>query len=93
MSNKHDEMRKEYDFSKGVRGKFYRLPKTQRLIPLNADIVDFFQKRAKKERRSYQTLINEVLRQTMTPSSSHDLLTLLRRIVTEQIEQELVKRG
>jgi len=92
MSDKPDEMRKEYDFSKGVRGKFYKLPKTQRLIPVDADIVAFFQKRAKRERRAYQTLINEALREAMAQAPSHDLLTLFQELVAKQVDQALARR-
>ena len=44
-------MRKEYDFSKGERGKFYR-PNLRLNLPiyLEEDIADFVQKYARKKK-------------------------------------------
>jgi uncharacterized protein (DUF4415 family) len=92
MSDKPDEMRKEYDFSKGIRGRFYKLPEAQRLVPLDADIVAFFQKRAKLERRAYQTLINEALRDAMAQTSAHNLLIFLQELVAKQVDHALAQR-
>ena len=55
-------MKKEYDFSKGVRGKFYRPNKVQKTIRLDKDILEFYQKLAKKSGVPYQTLINLTLK-------------------------------
>jgi predicted HicB family RNase H-like nuclease len=56
-------MKKEYDFSKGVRGKFYR-PDAELRIPvyLEPKIVEVFQKEARKSDKSLTTLVNECLR-------------------------------
>lgn len=56
-------MKKEYDFSKGTRGKFYR--KNVRLnlpIYLDNDIAEFIQKYAKRKRTDSQTVVNKLLR-------------------------------
>ncbi|MCP5463867.1 MAG: BrnA antitoxin family protein [Deltaproteobacteria bacterium] len=55
-------MKKEYDFSKGVRGKFYRPKKVQKTIRLDEDILTFYQKMADEHGIPYQTLINLTLR-------------------------------
>ncbi len=55
-------MKKEYDFSKGVRGKFYRKKKVQKTLRLDAEILHFYQTLAEKEGIPYQTLINLTLR-------------------------------
>ena len=55
-------MRKEYNFSKGVRGKFFRDRKVQKTLRLDRDVLDFYQKMAKKCGIPYQTLINLTLR-------------------------------
>lgn len=55
-------MKKEYDFSKGVRGKFYRPQKVQKTIRLDQDVVTFYQKMAKRYGIPYQTLINLILK-------------------------------
>ncbi len=56
-------MKKEYDFSKGVRSKFYR-PDTRLNLPiyLDADIAEFVQKYAKQKKVDAQTVVNEILR-------------------------------
>lgn len=56
-------MKKEYDFSKGVRGKFYR--KNVRLnIPvyLDEDVADFVRQFAKRKKVDAQTAVNRILR-------------------------------
>ncbi len=56
-------MKKEYDFSKGVRGKFYH--ENVRLnipIYLDTDVAEFIQKAARKKKVDSQTIVNKVLR-------------------------------
>ena len=57
------DMKKEYDFSKGERGKFYR-PNVRLNLPiyLDPDIADFVQKYAKKKKLDTQTFVNKLLR-------------------------------
>lgn len=55
-------MKKEYNFSKGIKGKFYRPKKVQKTIRIDADILDFYQELAEKEGIPYQTLMNLTLR-------------------------------
>ncbi len=56
-------MKKEYDFSKGVRGKFYR-PNARVNLPiyLDEDIAEFVEKYAKRKKVDTQTVVNEILR-------------------------------
>ncbi|MBM3135123.1 MAG: hypothetical protein FJZ89_07550 [Chloroflexi bacterium] len=56
-------MEKEYDFSQGVRGKFYR-PNVRLNLPiyLDEDIADFVQKYAQRKKLDVQTVVNEILR-------------------------------
>jgi ABC-type uncharacterized transport system involved in gliding motility auxiliary subunit len=53
----------EYDFSQGVRGKFYR-PNVRLNLPiyLDEDIADFVQKYAQRKKLDVQTVVNEILR-------------------------------
>ena len=56
-------MKKEYDFSSWVRGKFYR--ESVRLnLPIypDKDIADFVQKVAKQKKINSQTVVNTILR-------------------------------
>lgn len=53
----------QYDFSKGVRGKFYR-PDTRLNLPiyLDDDIIEFVQKYAQRKKVDMQTVVNDMLR-------------------------------
>lgn len=55
-------MKKEYNFSKGVRGKFLRERKVQKTMRLDRDVLEFYQKMAQKNGMPYQSLINLVLK-------------------------------
>ncbi len=56
-------MKKEYDLSKGIRGKFYH-PNTRINLPvyLDADVAEFVQKVAKRKKVDTQTAVNKILR-------------------------------
>jgi hypothetical protein len=60
------EMRKEYDFSKGIRGKFYQ-PNIELNLPiyLEPDVARFVQELAKKKNMELEVLINEWLRKNI----------------------------
>ena len=57
-------MKKEYDFSKGERGKFYR-PDAEFNIPvyLEPDVADVVRRRARKTKSSMGAVVNEWLRE------------------------------
>ncbi len=55
-------MKKQYNFSKGVRGKFYRPNKIQKTIRIDKDILEFYQRLALENGIPYQTLINLTLK-------------------------------
>ncbi len=56
-------MKKEYDFTKAVRGKFYR-PSAKLKMPiyLDDDNAEFVEKCAKRRRADVQTVVNDILR-------------------------------
>jgi hypothetical protein len=56
-------MKKDYDFFKGERGKFYR-PNARLNLPiyLDADVAEFVQKYAKRKKMDAQAAANEILR-------------------------------
>lgn len=58
----------EYDFSGGIRGRFYNPQKVQTSIRLDNDIILYFKKKASKEKNGYQTLINNALREYINQS-------------------------
>lgn len=56
------EMKDEYDFSGGVRGRFYKPKKVPTTLRLDDDIILYFKKKASEQKVPYQTLINAFLR-------------------------------
>ena len=56
------EIEDDYDFSDGVRGRFYKPKKIPTTLRLDNDIILFFKKKASEEKVPYQTLINALLR-------------------------------
>jgi uncharacterized protein (DUF4415 family) len=57
------EMRQEYDFSKGIRGRFYQPKKVSTSIRLDDDVILYFKKKAGEDKIGYQTLMNIALRE------------------------------
>jgi len=64
-SEKEFKMKKEYDFSRGIRGRFYKPTKVQKTLRLDNDTLIYFQRLAAVKKIGYQTLINEALRKIM----------------------------
>ena len=56
------EMEDNYDFSTGVRNRFYQAKKVSTTIRLDNDILLFLKKKASEDHIGYQTLINSLLR-------------------------------
>jgi hypothetical protein len=56
-------MKKEYDFSRGERGKFYN-PEAQLNLPiyLDADNLSFVERIAERKNLDITTVVNELLR-------------------------------
>ncbi len=82
-------MKKEYDFSKGIRGKFYRPQKVQKTLRLDADILLYFQEQAVKKSTGYQTLINNTLREAMRNVPGLSDLQVLRREIRAAVQSAL----
>ena len=59
------KMLEDYDFSGGVRGRFYEPKKIPVSLRLDNDIVLFFKKLASEQKVPYQTLINALLRKKL----------------------------
>jgi uncharacterized protein (DUF4415 family) len=93
MKKKKPNRHRGYDFSNVVRGKFFRLPKSQRMIPLDADIVAYFQKRGQKEKKAYYVLINETLRRTMNyEKPAAGIAELLQEMIAEEVQKHAVRK-
>ncbi|WP_444550499.1 BrnA antitoxin family protein [Candidatus Magnetomonas plexicatena] len=60
------QLKDEYDFSKGTKGRFYKPKKVSTTIRLDDDILMFFKKSATLLKIPYQTMLNDVLRKYVT---------------------------
>ncbi|MGB0387939.1 MAG: hypothetical protein ACPGWR_24240 [Ardenticatenaceae bacterium] len=84
-----DEMRPEYDFSKGIRGKYQnrirsgdtdpKNCKVETTLRLDGDVVEYFERVAKRRTTSFEMQINGILRQAMkrkpsTPMNDYSTL-------------------
>ena len=56
------DLEADYDFSDGVRSRFYSAKKVSTTIRLDNDVVLLLKKQASERHIGYQTLINTVLR-------------------------------
>lgn len=64
------ELKDEYDFSKGIRGRFYRPQKVSTSMRLDNDILLYLKKIASEKKIGYQTLINSILREFIKKSKN-----------------------
>jgi hypothetical protein len=61
--NKASMMKREYDFSKGVQGKFYQANVRLRLpVYLDEDVSRFIREVARRKKSDPQTVVNKLLR-------------------------------
>ena len=59
-------MKKEYDFSKGAQGKFYRpIEKLEIPVYLDREVKEFFSKTASKKKIDIDKVVNTILRKEM----------------------------
>lgn len=59
-------MKREYDFSKAVQGKFYRpIEKLEIPIYLEKEVKEFFSKTVLKKRLALDKVVNTILRKEM----------------------------
>jgi uncharacterized protein (DUF4415 family) len=83
-------MRDEYDFSRGKRGAV--IPsrgKTRIMIMLDDDVIEAFRARAEAEGSGYQTLINAVLRESVSGAKDTQkplTVATLRRVLREELQ-------
>ena len=57
------ELKNEYDFRTGIRGRFYSPKKRSTTIRLDDDVILYFKKKASEKKVGYQTLVNAALRE------------------------------
>lgn len=88
-------MRKEYDFSRGVRGPVVATPpgKTRITIRLDNDVVAWFRRQVHEAGGgSYQTLMNEALRDHIE-GRRQTLEQTLRRVVREELTRSRPRKA
>ena len=65
-TRKTDEMKREYDFSKAVRGKFYRKNARVRLpIYLDARVQERLQRLSQKNGKAIDVIVNQMVQKEM----------------------------
>lgn len=82
-------MKHEYDFSKAKRGPVVSIPKgkTRITIRLDDEILSWFRDQVERAGGgSYQTVINEVLRQHIQ-QAQEPLEKTLRRVIREELSR------
>jgi uncharacterized protein (DUF4415 family) len=82
-----DDMKPEYDFSKGKRGAVIPMPpgKERITIRLDSEVLDWFRQQVTDQGGgNYQTMINQVLREYLL-SHQAPLEELLRRVLREEL--------
>lgn len=60
------ELEDNYDFSDGIRGRFYKPKKIRTTLQLDDDILLFLKKQASEKHIKYQVLVNSLLRDYMS---------------------------
>lgn len=80
-------MKDNYDFSKGKRGAVISAPgKTRITIHIDNDVLDSFRQKARAEGKGYQTLINDMLKQSIQQQTVPVTEELLRRVIREELK-------
>jgi uncharacterized protein (DUF4415 family) len=88
-------LKKEYDFSRGRRGAVIAVPagKTRITIRLDNDLLAWFRNEVDKAGGgSYQTLINDVLREHVE-GRRENLEQTLRRVLREELARKASRRS
>jgi uncharacterized protein (DUF4415 family) len=81
-------MKREYDFSEGKRGAVVKAPrgKTRITIRLDKEVLEWFRRQVHAAGGgSYQTLINQALREFITAKPGEPLEKLVRRVVRQEL--------
>ena len=79
-------MKANYDMTKAKRGAVLSPSgKTRITIYLDDDVLEAFRRRAEKEGRGYQTLINDALAASLGKSNAPVTIGTLRKILREDL--------
>ncbi len=80
-------MKKEYDFSKGKRGRVIppELGKSRITIRLDNEILDWFREKANQQGGgNYQTMINQALKEYI--HQDKPIQEILRQVIREELK-------
>ncbi|MHB8835492.1 MAG: BrnA antitoxin family protein [Candidatus Methylomirabilia bacterium] len=81
-------MKKEYDFSKAVRGAVIpQTGKTRITIFIDNEIIEEFRERSDSVGKGYQTMINEALREYLGKGRQAIDARTLRKILREELRK------
>lgn len=79
-------MKANYDMTKAKRGAVLSPSgKTRITIYLDDDVLEAFRRRAEKEGKGYQTLINDALAASLGKSNAPVTIGTLRKILREEL--------
>lgn len=79
-------MKANYDMSKAKRGAVLSPSgKTRITIYIDDEVLEAFRRRAEKEGKGYQTLINEALATSLGKSNAPVTIGALRKILREEL--------
>jgi uncharacterized protein (DUF4415 family) len=82
---KINDIRKEYDFSKGKRGPVIpHKDKTRITIWIDTDILEWFKNEAEREGQGYQTAMNQALR-NYTKQDKRPIQDVVREAVRKEL--------
>ena len=83
--SKKNEMKKEYDFSKGKRGEVIpHKGKSRITIWIDADILEWFKEEAERKGQGYQTALNQALRNHIK-QDKRPIQELVRDVVRKEL--------
>lgn len=79
-------MKANYDMTKAKRGAVLSLSgKTRITIYIDDEVLEAFRRRAEKEGKGYQTLINDALAASLGKSNAPVTIGTLRKILREEL--------
>jgi len=82
-------MKKEYDFSKGIRGTVIKqVGKSRITIYLDDGILKGFKAQSERTGKGYQTLINDALNSYLGLTAQPLTAEIVRKIVREELSSQ-----
>lgn len=84
---KINDIKKEYDFTKGKRGSvILHKGKTRITIWIDTDVLEWFKNEAEREGQGYQTAMNQALR-NYTKQDKRQIQDVIRKAVRKELQR------